>query len=367
MPMATRRKRRCRAPLGLLAELTHRCPLGCPYCSNPLELDGRDRRARHRDLGAGVQRGGGARRAAGPSLRRRAGRAARPRRDHAGARMTPGLYTNLITSAVGITAKTLGELSRRRARPRADLDPGQRARHRRPHRRLQGRLSRASMRSPPRSTRSACRSPSTPSCTAPTSTTSPRWSSSRSTLGAKRVEIAHAQYYGWALKNRAALMPTPRAGRARREDRSRTLRKRHHGRIVIDAVVPDYYARYPEGLRRRLGAALAQRHALRQGAAVPCGRDHSGSRLLERARAFARRDLGQLAGLQRLSRHRLDAGAVPLTARSASRTSAAAAARPSRSPAMRARPIRSATSRRIMRGSASSALERADAEYDYRR
>ena len=30
------------APLGLLAELTHRCPLGCPYCSNPLALEPRD-------------------------------------------------------------------------------------------------------------------------------------------------------------------------------------------------------------------------------------------------------------------------------------------------------------------------------------
>ena len=29
-------------PLGLLAELTHRCPLGCPYCSNPLALESRD-------------------------------------------------------------------------------------------------------------------------------------------------------------------------------------------------------------------------------------------------------------------------------------------------------------------------------------
>ena len=28
-------------PLGLLAELTHRCPLGCPYCSNPLALERR--------------------------------------------------------------------------------------------------------------------------------------------------------------------------------------------------------------------------------------------------------------------------------------------------------------------------------------
>ena len=29
------------APLGLLAELTHRCPLGCPYCSNPLAREPR--------------------------------------------------------------------------------------------------------------------------------------------------------------------------------------------------------------------------------------------------------------------------------------------------------------------------------------
>jgi hypothetical protein len=27
------------APVGLLAELTHRCPLQCSYCSNPLELE----------------------------------------------------------------------------------------------------------------------------------------------------------------------------------------------------------------------------------------------------------------------------------------------------------------------------------------
>ena len=26
-------------PLAVLAELTHRCPLQCPYCSNPVELE----------------------------------------------------------------------------------------------------------------------------------------------------------------------------------------------------------------------------------------------------------------------------------------------------------------------------------------
>jgi MoaA/NifB/PqqE/SkfB family radical SAM enzyme len=29
-------------PLGLLAELTDHCPLGCPYCSSPLALDSRE-------------------------------------------------------------------------------------------------------------------------------------------------------------------------------------------------------------------------------------------------------------------------------------------------------------------------------------
>src|SRR5271167_414072 len=27
-------------PLAVLAELTHRCPLQCPYCSNPVQLSG---------------------------------------------------------------------------------------------------------------------------------------------------------------------------------------------------------------------------------------------------------------------------------------------------------------------------------------
>src|SRR5260370_10226844 len=62
-------------------------------------------------------------------------------------------------------------------------------------------------------------------------------------LGASRIEIAHVQYYGWALKNRAALMPSreqvERAATAVGE-----LRARDHGRIVIAAVVPESYARY---------------------------------------------------------------------------------------------------------------------------
>jgi pyrroloquinoline quinone biosynthesis protein E len=53
------------------------------------------------------------------------------------------------------------------------------------------------------------------------------------------------QYYGWALKNRARLMPTPQQVE-RAAVVVEALRRRHHGRIVIDAVVPDYHARYPK-------------------------------------------------------------------------------------------------------------------------
>jgi pyrroloquinoline quinone biosynthesis protein E len=64
-------------------------------------------------------------------------------------------------------------------------------------------------------------------------------------LGASRVEIAHVQYYGWALENRAALMPTGEQV-ARAAETVERLRRENHGRIVIDAVIPDYFARYPK-------------------------------------------------------------------------------------------------------------------------
>ena len=174
------------------------------------------------------------------------------------------------------------------------------------------------------------------------------WSALALKLGAKRVEIAHVQYYGWALKNRAQLMPTREqveravtAVETLRQRASRADRDRCRGAGLLRAL--------PESLRRRLGTPLAQRHAVGQGAALPRGREHSGARILERARACARRHLGQFAGVHGVSRHRLDAGAVPLLPEARRRISAAAAARPSRSPAMRARPIRCAISRRATR------------------
>ena len=173
------------------------------------------------------------------------------------------------------------------------------------------------------------------------------------TLGAKRVEIAHVQYYGWALKNRAQLMPT-REQVDRAVAAVERLRKQHHGQIVIDAVVPDYYARFPKACvggwgRRSLNVTPS-------GKVLPCHaaesipgltfwnvREHSLADIWDNSPAF-----------HGVSRHRLDAGAVPLMPEARRKISAAAAARPSRSPATPARPIRCAISRRITRWSANS-------------
>src|ERR1051325_9319419 len=97
-------------PLGLLAELTHRCPLGCPYCSNPLALEGRAdeldsatwARVFKEAAALGVLQvhlSGG-----GPGARRDLPELSKAARE-------AGLYPSLSTSAIGITRETLGKPS----------------------------------------------------------------------------------------------------------------------------------------------------------------------------------------------------------------------------------------------------------------
>src|SRR5258708_25834596 len=97
-------------PLGLLAEFTHRCPLGCPYCSNPIALD-----SRHDELDAATwARVFGEAAALGVLQLHLSGGEPAARRDlveiTASARAA-GLYTNLITSGVGLPAKVLSALA----------------------------------------------------------------------------------------------------------------------------------------------------------------------------------------------------------------------------------------------------------------
>jgi PqqA peptide cyclase len=230
-------------PLGLLAELTHRCPLGCPYCSNPIALDPREdeldtatwARVFEEAAGLGVLQvhlSGGE-----PGARRdiveitAAARAA-------------GLYSNLITSAVGITAATLGKLAdagldhvqisiQDSEAANADHIAGYDGAFARKHA-LAAEVVRLKI-------------PLTVNAVMHRANIEHLGDmvALALSLGASRVEIAHAQYYGWALKNRAALMPSAeQVKRAAAEVEE--LRARHHGQIVIDAVVPDYHARLPK-------------------------------------------------------------------------------------------------------------------------
>lgn len=64
-------------------------------------------------------------------------------------------------------------------------------------------------------------------------------------LGAHRLEIANTQYYGWGLKNRAALMPS-RPQLARMVETVEERMERYKGELVVDFVIPDYHARRPK-------------------------------------------------------------------------------------------------------------------------
>jgi pyrroloquinoline quinone biosynthesis protein E len=230
-------------PLGLLAELTHRCPLGCPYCSNPLELDSRDGEL-DADTWARVFR-----EAAGLGVLQvhLSGGEPAARRDlseiTASARAA-GLYTNLITSGVGVTAKRLAELadagldhvqvSIQDSDPRsADHIAGYEGAYKRKQE-LAAEVVKLKL---PLTVNAVMHRANIEHVG--------EMVDLALSLGAGRVEIAHVQYYGWGLKNRAMLMPS-REQVERAVKLVEDLRTRHHGRIVIDAVVPDYYARFPK-------------------------------------------------------------------------------------------------------------------------
>src|SRR5271167_1751463 len=195
------------SPLGLLAELTHRCPLGCPYCSNPLALDPR---AEELDTETWARVFTEAA-ALGVLQVHLSGGEPGARRDLpaiTAAAHAAGLYTNLITSAVGISAETLRQLAEggldhvqisiQDSEPAsADHIAG-----------YQGAFAR------------------------------------KRALAAEVVNLKIPLTIN-AVKHRATLMPTAdqvKRAAAAVED----LRRRHHGEIVIDAVIPDYYARLPK-------------------------------------------------------------------------------------------------------------------------
>jgi pyrroloquinoline quinone biosynthesis protein E len=230
-------------PLALLAELTHRCPLQCPYCSNPINLERASqelttaewKRAIDEAAAMGVLQihfSGGE-----PTVRPDLEDLIRHAHDG-------GLYTNLITAGVLLDERRIArlieagldhvQLSFQDSEPGGgDRIGGFKGGH---ARKIEvARLIRAAG------------LPLTLNLVVHRQNLHhlEELIAMALDLDAHRIEIAHVQYYGWAFRNRAALMPT----RGQLEAATATVtaaRERLKGRVVIDYVVPDYYARRPK-------------------------------------------------------------------------------------------------------------------------
>ena len=251
-------------PLALIAEITHRCPLHCVYCSNPLQMIGAKSELSTQDWFRVFQE---ARGLGILHLHLTGGEpVARPDlKELVDAAHAAGLYTNLITSGIGLPEARLAglvdagldhiQLSFQDSRDEpANWIAGAKAHahkvflsevirrfriaftvnlvvHRQNLDHLEEMIEFAERLKP------------------------------------DRLEIAHAQYYGWALKNRDTLIPT-------REQLENCLRivevaqERLSGRMKIDCVVPDYYARYPKACMGGWGRRLILIDP--SGQALPC-------------------------------------------------------------------------------------------------
>jgi pyrroloquinoline quinone biosynthesis protein E len=251
-------------PHSLIAEVTHRCPLHCVYCSNPLEMQTRGEELATEDwarvfreaaeLGVLHLHLTGGEPAARQDLRElvASGREAR-------------LYINLITSGLGLNEDRLKILAD------AGLDHVQ--------------LSFQDCEEGPANEFAGTRAHArklelakiiqTLSLGFTLNIVVHRQNLSRlgamiamaEQMGVDRLEIANVQYYGWALQNREKLMPT----RRQMEECVALVeseRQRLKGNLRIDFVPPDYYARFPKACMGGWGNGLLLIDPA--GRALPC-------------------------------------------------------------------------------------------------
>jgi pyrroloquinoline quinone biosynthesis protein E len=283
-------------PMGLVAELTHRCPLQCPYCANPLELH---RVSAELDT-ATWQRVLEEAAALGVLQLHFTGGEPTSRKDLVelvGIAAKVGLYSNLITSAVRLDQSLLDRLvqagldhvqiSFQDSEPEnADLIGGFPGGHAR-------KLAAA------RAVKQSGLALTTNFVVHRQNVVRvPEMLALAEELGAGRVEIAHVQYHGWALPNRDALLPS-RAELDIATDAVEAARLRFKGRLSVDYVVPDYYAARPKacmgGWARRFITVTPAGKALPchvaeslPGLDFPSVRDQSLSAIWNESPAFAR-------------------------------------------------------------------------------
>jgi pyrroloquinoline quinone biosynthesis protein E len=239
-------------PLALIAELTHRCPLHCVYCSNPLELNARTKElsteawdnvfVQAGELGVLQADFTGGEPLARPDIV-----------ELVSAARAAGLYVNLITSGLPLDQMRLEkliaagldhfQLSFQGARPEIASEISGTTTHAQKLRVLEwlrGQrvavtlnfvIHRHNMDQLPEMLAIA-----EVSC-------------------ATRVEFANVQYYGWAFANRENLLPTREQLDSSLEI-LKTAQERLRGKMRIEYVVPDYYAKFPKACMGGWGRKL---------------------------------------------------------------------------------------------------------------
>lgn len=255
-------------PLWLLAELTYRCPLQCPYCSNPLdfaqtaqELDTQSwirvlREAR--ELGAaqlGFSGGEPLVRQDLPELIEEARRL--------------GYYSNLLTSGIGLTSSKVQQFRK------AGLD----------HIQISFQASDPELNNALAGSRKAfekklemARAVRAEGYPMVLNFVIHRHNIHQmediirlcEELDADYVELATCQYYGWAFANREGLMPSA-AQLKLAEDTVQTERKRLQdagSAMKLIFVTPDYYEERPKACMNGWGSIFLT--VAPDGAALPC-------------------------------------------------------------------------------------------------
>lgn len=255
-------------PLWLLAELTYRCPLQCPYCSNPLDFAKQEKELttaqwikvfeEAREMGA-VQIGfsGGE-----PLVRKDLPELIRAARDL-------GFYTNLITSGIGLTEKKIDAFAE------AGLD----------HIQISFQASDETLNAALAGNAKAFRQ-KLEMAKAVKAHGYPmvlnfvlhrhnidqidKIIDLSIELDADDVELATCQFYGWAQLNREGLLPT-REQIARAENVVHQYREKMAGTgnlANLLFVTPDYYEERPKGCMGGWGAIFLS--VTPEGMALPC-------------------------------------------------------------------------------------------------
>ncbi len=256
-------------PYTLIAELTYRCPLRCPYCSNPMELAGASIELTTEDWSRVFAEAA----ALGILQVHLTGGEPLARRDLealvASAR-SAGLYVNLVTSGVPLARERLAAL---RA---AGVDHVQLS--------VQG----ADEASADRIAGFASFAHKLEVATWVKAEGLPltvnvvlhkenldrveEIVALAERLDADRLELANTQYLGWALANRDALLPS-REQLDRAFALATSARERLRGKMEMVFVTPDYYAAWPRACMD--GWARRYVHVAPTGLVLPCHAAHT--------------------------------------------------------------------------------------------